>query len=83
MLFNKYVYMFYKLIPHFSLGNAHLNVFDGDEFDMRVRDVPKEHWQSKHKRRPKNLNELLNDKSHINEIKSKYQEYKCVSLIYI
>ncbi|XP_026467454.1 activating signal cointegrator 1 complex subunit 2-like [Ctenocephalides felis] len=63
---------------HNKLGNAHLNVFDGDELDIRVRDVPKEHWQSKHKRGPKNLNELLNDKSHINEIKSKYQEYNLV-----
>lgn len=49
---------------------------------MRVCDVPKELWQSKHKRGPKNVNELLNDKSDIKAMKTKYEEYKygCIYL---
>ncbi|XP_055522359.1 activating signal cointegrator 1 complex subunit 2 [Wyeomyia smithii] len=58
-------------------GIERLNVFDGDEFDVLVHDEIKG-VMKKGKGMPgqaKNLKEMLDDKSHIREMKDRYQEY--------
>ncbi|XP_055617579.1 activating signal cointegrator 1 complex subunit 2 [Toxorhynchites rutilus septentrionalis] len=58
-------------------GIQRLNVYDGDEFDVMVHDTVKGVIK-KGKGMPggaKNLQQMLDDKSHVKEMKNRYQEY--------
>lgn len=65
---------------YLETGIERLNVFDGDEFDVLVHDKIKGVMKKGKGMpgQPKNLKEMLDDKSHIQEIKNRYQEYSNV-----
>lgn len=63
---------------YLETGIDRLNVFDNDEFDVMTRDnidLSKVH-KGKRKPKHKNLSEMLNDKSHVNEMKDTYTKYR-------
>lgn len=61
-------------------GIERYNVFDGDEYDILTHDNP--NCIIKKKKgfpgQPKNVNQLLDDKSHIKEMKERYQQYSLI-----
>lgn len=62
-------------------GIRRLNIFDGDEFDVMTQDKIKGVIKSGKgfPGQPKTMNALLDDKSHIREMKGRYQEYTMVT----
>lgn len=62
-------------------GIRRLNIFDGDEFDVMTQDKIKGVIKSGKgfPGQPKTMNALLDDKSHIKEMKGRYQEYTMVT----
>ncbi|XP_053682700.1 activating signal cointegrator 1 complex subunit 2 [Sabethes cyaneus] len=62
---------------YLETGIERLNVFDGDEFDVLVHDEIKGVMKKGKGMpgQPRNLKEMLDDKSHIQEMKNRYQEY--------
>lgn len=63
---------------YLETGIDRLNVFDNDEFDVMTRDnidLSKVH-KGKRKPKHKNLSEMLNDKSHVKEMKDTYTKYR-------
>ncbi|XP_058834093.1 activating signal cointegrator 1 complex subunit 2 [Topomyia yanbarensis] len=58
-------------------GIERLNIYDGDEFDVLVHDQIKGVMKKGKGMpgQPKNLKEMLDDKSHVREMKGRYQEY--------
>lgn len=65
-------------VQYLKTGIDRLNVFDNDEFDVMTRDnidLSKVH-KGKKKFQHKNLNEMLNDKSHIKQLKDTYAQYR-------
>lgn len=63
-------------------GIERSNIYDGDKFDVMRNDEfgghVKKNGKFITKKEPKTLNELLNDKSHIRNIKERYQGYGLV-----
>ncbi|XP_062538789.1 activating signal cointegrator 1 complex subunit 2 [Armigeres subalbatus] len=61
-------------------GIDRLNIYDGDEFDVLVHDQIKGVMKKGKGMpgQPKNLKEMLDDKSHVQEMKERYQEYSNV-----
>lgn len=65
---------------YLETGIQRLNIYDGDEFDVMVHDTVKG-VMKKGKGMPgeaKNLKQMLDDKSHVAEMKNRYQEYSNV-----
>lgn len=66
-----------------ATGVERSNAYDNDEFDVMRRDtfggVVKKHGKVVSERVPKNLNELLNDKSHVQSMKTFYQKYSLIN----
>lgn len=58
-------------------GIERLNIYDGDELDVMVHDKIKGVIKKGKGMpgQPKNLKEMLDDKSHVKEMKGRYQEY--------
>ncbi|KXJ80582.1 hypothetical protein RP20_CCG024358 [Aedes albopictus] len=65
---------------YLETGIERLNIYDGDEFDVLVHDKIKGVMKKGKGMpgQPKNLKELLDDKSHVKEMKDRYQEYSNV-----
>lgn len=65
---------------YMETGIERLNIYDGDEFDVLVHDKIKGVMKKGKGMpgQPKNLKELLDDKSHVQEMKDRYQEYSNV-----
>lgn len=65
-----------------ATGLERSNIYDGDKFDVMRNDefggTVKKNGKFVTKKEPKTLNELLNDKSHIQNIKERYQGYGLV-----
>lgn len=60
-------------------GISRLNIFDGDDYDIMTHDKPKGIIKKgKGMPGPKSINELLDDKTHVNEMKNRYQDYTVV-----
>ena len=67
-----------------ATGLERSNIYDGDKFDVMRRDdfgtgVIKKHGKNITKPDPKNYNELLNDKTNIEQLKNRYQAYGLVT----
>ncbi|XP_024946626.1 activating signal cointegrator 1 complex subunit 2 isoform X2 [Cephus cinctus] len=64
-----------------AIGAQRLNVFDNDEFDIMTKDVvdTSRIHRGKRKDKHKNLNDLLNDKSHNKNLKDMYAKYSIVT----
>ncbi|XP_058445468.1 activating signal cointegrator 1 complex subunit 2 [Malaya genurostris] len=62
---------------YLETGIDRLNIYDGDEFDVMVHDEIKGVMKKGKGMpgQPKNLKEMLDDKSHVQEMKSRYQDY--------
>ncbi|GAB0099409.1 activating signal cointegrator 1 complex subunit 2 [Sergentomyia squamirostris] len=62
-------------------GVSRINVFDGDDYDVRIREKPKGIIKTGKgfPGQPKTATALLDDKSHIKELKSRYEQYSMVT----
>lgn len=66
-----------------ATGLERTNIYDGDEFDvMRIKEftgVVKIRGNTISKKEPRNLNDLLNDKTHIRAMQDRYQTFGMVN----
>ena len=66
-----------------ATGIERTNIYDGDKFDIMRNDEFAGHIKKNGKfitkREPKTYHELLNDKSHVKELKERYQAYGLVT----
>lgn len=61
-----------------SLVSSRCNVFDGDEFDVFSRETVDTSRIWKGRRKGEDAKSLLNDKSHISQLKDRYEQYSIV-----
>jgi len=68
-------------ITYLETGVRHLNVFDGDDYDIMTNDKPKciVKIGKGFPGQPKNFKTLLDDKTHVNEMRERYQQYSMVT----
>lgn len=61
-------------------GIRRINVFDGDEYDVRINERPRGIIKTGKgfPGQPKTAKDLLDDKSHVKELKSRYEQYSLV-----
>ncbi|XP_059618286.1 activating signal cointegrator 1 complex subunit 2 [Phlebotomus argentipes] len=61
-------------------GVSRINIFDGDDYDVRVKEKPKGIIKTGKgfPGQPKTAKDLLDDKSHVKELKSRYEAYSMV-----
>ncbi|KAL5278439.1 ASCC2 family protein [Megaselia abdita] len=69
-----------KVIPPKIVSNRN-NIFDGDQYDVMTNDNP--NCVIKRSKglpgAPKNLSQMLDDKSHVNTVRQRYEEYSLIS----